>query len=85
MAHYHEVYFNPETIDGPRIGCTRRSKKEIQAIAQETPRWQELMTPAIVRCNRADDQCPWTKEGPLDKAYQNKIKIAHAQSLRSRF
>lgn len=35
MTHYHEVYFNEHTKDGPRVGSTRRTKAEIQRDRQD--------------------------------------------------
>jgi hypothetical protein len=61
MTHYHEVYFNAHTNDGPRVGATRRTRAEIERErrADRNP-WPGA---AIVRCDRADDQCPWTVDG----------------------
>lgn len=63
MTHYHEVYFNDHTSDGPRVGATRRTKAEILR------EWEQGLSPwpaigaAIVRCERPDNRCPWTVEG----------------------
>lgn len=60
MAHYHEVYFNPNTSDGPRVGMTRRTKIEIELLLKKSSSYRHPF--GIVRCNRPDSQCPWTKD-----------------------
>lgn len=62
MTHYHEVYFNKHTNDGPRVGATRRTKAQIE---RERSGGKVLPWPsaAIVRCDRPDEQCPWTVDG----------------------
>jgi hypothetical protein len=61
MHHYHEVYFNDHTNDGPRVGATRRTRVEIERMRRQSGfQWPGA---AIVRCNRADSQCPWTVDG----------------------
>ncbi len=61
MAHYHEVYFNDHTNDGPRVGATRRTRKEVERAHDAGP-WKAIGG-AICRCERPDDQCPWTVDG----------------------
>lgn len=66
MAHYHEVYFNAHTNDGPRVGATRRTKAAIERERRE-PGYHHPGA-AIVRCDRPDNQCPWTVDGvPSDR------------------
>lgn len=66
MTHYHEVYFNPHTNDGPRVGATRRTKREI--LRKRGGGGYQHNPAAIVRCERPDDQCPWTIDGvPFDR------------------
>jgi hypothetical protein len=71
VTHYHEVYFNDGTNDGPRVGATRRTKVQIERERREPRidhagntylpfRWPGA---AIVRCDRPDSQCPWTVDG----------------------
>jgi hypothetical protein len=64
MTHYHEVYFNDGTSDGPRVGATRRTKAEIEREQRIPPGdvWKKIGA-AIVRCDRPDNQCPWTVDG----------------------
>lgn len=64
MAHYHEVYFNPHTNDGPRVGATRRLKSQIvqERIADKAAERFVIPDVEIVRCKRPDSQCPW---GPV--------------------
>lgn len=66
MTHFHEVYFNDQTNDGPRVGATRRTKAEIVRHRREPGfQWPGA---AIVRCDRADNDCPWTVDGvPSDR------------------
>jgi hypothetical protein len=61
MTHYHEVYFNDHTNDGPRVGATRRTKIEV-AFERDRGLWKAIGS-AIVRCDRPDNQCPWTVDG----------------------
>lgn len=65
MPHYHEVYFNDHTNDGPRVGATRRTKAEIERGRAADRRAGHYVHPgaAIARCERPDDQCPWTADG----------------------
>lgn len=65
MTHYHEVYFNKHTGDGPRVGMTRRRKSEIVTErAVERAEYRYVHPGAgIVRCDRPDNRCPWTVEG----------------------
>lgn len=59
--HYHEVYFNEHTNDGPRVGATRRTKVEI--LVERANAAYVYPDAQIVRCNRPDSQCPWTVDG----------------------
>jgi hypothetical protein len=69
MTHYHEVYFNEYTKDGPRVGATRRTKLQIiRERAADRAAGRYVFSDAIVRCNRPDDQCPWTVGGLPDEA-----------------
>lgn len=61
MTHYHEVYFNEGTQDGPRVGMTARTKAEIER-ERRTGGFQ-WPGAAIARCDRPDNRCPWTVEG----------------------
>jgi hypothetical protein len=61
MAHYHEVYFNDFTSDGPRVGATRRTKAEI--VRERRAGGFQWPGAAIARCDRPDDKCPWTVDG----------------------
>lgn len=65
MTHYHEVYFNEHTNDGPRVGATRRTRAEIVRERAGEHRAGRYVHPdaAIVRCNRPDSRCPWTVDG----------------------
>ncbi len=65
MTHYHEVYFNAHTNDGPRVGATRRYKTTIVSERIRDRREGHFIHPGaeIVRCDRPDDQCPWTQDG----------------------
>jgi hypothetical protein len=69
MAHFHEVYFNAHTNDGPRVGATRRTRAEIERERRAHRDANIFVHPgaAIVRCDRPDDQCPWTVDGLLDE------------------
>ncbi len=75
MAHYHEVYFNDHTNDGPRVGATRRTKAEIVRERQRDRRNGHYVHPgaAIARCDRPDNQCPWTVgfPAPLTKELES--------------
>lgn len=65
MSHYHEVYFNKHTQDGPRVGMTRRHKADIFRARAADGKAGKYMHPdaRIVRCERPDNQCPWTVDG----------------------
>lgn len=64
MTHFHEVYFNEHTNDGPRVGATRRTKAQIvRERRQPGFQWPGA---AIVRCDRPDNRCPWTVDGVPD-------------------
>lgn len=68
--HYHEVYFNEHTNDGPRVGATRRLKTQIvrERIGDKLAGRFVHPDAEVVRCNRPDDQCPWTVGGvPEDR------------------
>lgn len=61
MPHYHEVYFNEHTGDGPRVGATRRTKAQIERERRASGfQWPGA---AIARCDRPDNRCPWTVDG----------------------
>lgn len=61
MTHYHEVYFNDHTNDGPRVGATRRTKAQI--VRERKASNFQWPGSAIVRCDRPDTQCPWGVPG----------------------
>jgi hypothetical protein len=65
VSHYHEVYFNEHTNDGPRVGMTRRTKTQITRERSADRRAGRFVHPgaAVVRCDRADGACPWTRDG----------------------
>lgn len=65
MTHYHEVYFNDQTNDGPRVGATRRTKAEIERERSADRAAGRFVWPgaAIARCERPDSGCPWTVDG----------------------
>lgn len=65
IGHYHEVYFNEHTSDGPRVGATRRFKAEIIRDRSADRRAGRFVHPnaVIVYCGRPDSQCPWTVDG----------------------
>lgn len=65
MTHYHEVYFNTHTNDGPRVGATRRRKVDIFKERRADRRKGHYVHPGaeIVRCDRPDERCPWTVDG----------------------
>lgn len=65
MTHYHEVYFNDHTNDGPRVGATRRTKREILSERRAHRQAGIFVHPGaeVVRCDRPDEECPWTRDG----------------------
>ena len=73
MTHYHEVYFNEHTNDGPRVGSTRRTKAQIERerAADRARGWFVYSGAAIVRCDRPDNRCPWTVDGVPGEESEN--------------
>ena len=73
MSHYHEVYFNDYTSDGPRVGATRRTRIQIERERAIDRIEGHYVHPgaAIVRCDRADKDCPWTVDGVPGEAEES--------------